>query len=47
MKKELEMPRIAFTKEWLGDDIADVMVRGGKFFEEIGGTPLPKARVEK
>ncbi|KAG9203824.1 hypothetical protein G6514_002442 [Epicoccum nigrum] len=42
--KEIEMARAALTKEWLGQDIADVMARGAKFFDDMGGYTLPKAR---
>jgi len=42
--KEVEIARTALTKEWLGEDIADVMAKGGKFFEDMGGYTLPKAR---
>jgi hypothetical protein len=42
--REIEMARAALTKEWLGQDIADVMARGAKFFDDMGGYTLPKAR---
>ncbi|OSS53617.1 hypothetical protein B5807_01271 [Epicoccum nigrum] len=42
--REIEMARAALTKEWLGQDIADVMARGTKFFDDMGGYTLPKAR---
>ncbi|KAL1595354.1 hypothetical protein SLS59_008285 [Nothophoma quercina] len=42
--REIETERTALTKEWLGEDIADVMAKGGKFFNEVGGYTLPKAR---
>lgn len=42
--KEIETTRTALTKEWLGEEIADVMAKGGKFFEDMGGYTLPKAR---
>jgi hypothetical protein len=42
--REIETARTALTKEWLGENIADVMARGGKFFDETGGYTLPKAR---
>ncbi|KAF1842985.1 NAD(P)-binding protein [Cucurbitaria berberidis CBS 394.84] len=42
--KEVETARTALTKEWLGEEIADVMAKGGKFFEDMGGYTLPKAR---
>ncbi|KAF2030677.1 NAD(P)-binding protein [Setomelanomma holmii] len=42
--KEIETARTTLTKEWLGEDIADVMAKGGKFFEDMGGYTLPKAR---
>ncbi|KAF2450033.1 NAD(P)-binding protein [Karstenula rhodostoma CBS 690.94] len=42
--KEIETVRTALTKEWLGEDITDVMVKGGEFFNDIGGYPMPKPR---
>jgi hypothetical protein len=42
--REVEMTRVALTKEWLGEDIAEIMARGGKFFDDMGGYTLPKAR---
>ena len=42
--REIETARTALTKKWLGEDIADVMAKGGKFFNEVGGYTLPKAR---
>ncbi|CAO2653233.1 Nn.00g026440.m01.CDS01 [Neocucurbitaria sp. VM-36] len=42
--KEIETARTALTKEWLGEGIADVMAKGGKFFEDMGGYTLPKPR---
>ncbi|KAJ4361957.1 hypothetical protein N0V83_010898 [Neocucurbitaria cava] len=42
--KEIETARTTLTKEWLGEEIADVMAKGGKFFEDMGGYTLPKAR---
>jgi len=42
--REIEVARTALTKEWLGEDIANVMAEGGKFFDDMGGYTLPKAR---
>lgn len=42
--REIEAQRKALIPQWLGQDIADIMVNGGKFFEDIGGYTLPKAR---
>lgn len=42
--KEIETRRTALTEEWLGEEIADIMAKGGKFFDEMGGYTLPKAR---
>jgi NAD(P)-dependent dehydrogenase (short-subunit alcohol dehydrogenase family) len=42
--REIETARTALTSQWLGEDIADIMARGGKFFDDIGGYTLPKAR---
>jgi hypothetical protein len=42
--KEIEMARTSLTKEWLGEYIADIMAKGAKFFDDMGGYPLPKAR---
>ena len=44
MVREIELARTALTREWLGDEIADVMAEGGKFFDDMGGYTLPKAR---
>ena len=41
--REIELARTALTKEWLGEEIADVMAKGGKFFDDMGGYTLPKA----
>ena len=30
-------------KDWLGQDIADVMAKRAKFFDDMGGYTLPKA----
>ncbi|KAJ4329606.1 hypothetical protein N0V87_010719 [Didymella glomerata] len=43
--KEIETARTALTRDWLGDDIANVMAEGGRFFDDMGGYTLPKARV--
>ncbi|KAF2634705.1 NAD(P)-binding protein [Massarina eburnea CBS 473.64] len=43
--REIETPRTAMTKQWLGDDIASVMAKGGKFFDDMGGYTLPKPRM--
>ena len=45
MIKEIETARTAMTKQWLGDEIAHVMAEGGKFFDDMGGYTLPKARM--
>ncbi|OAG06347.1 NAD(P)-binding protein [Paraphaeosphaeria sporulosa] len=42
--KEIEIARTALTKQWLGEDIADVMAKGGQFFDDMGGYPMPKPR---
>jgi NAD(P)-dependent dehydrogenase (short-subunit alcohol dehydrogenase family) len=42
--KEIEIARASLIAEWLGDEIADVMAKGGKFFDDMGGYTLPKAR---
>lgn len=42
--KEIETARTALTKDWLGKDIANVMAEGSKFFDDMGGYTLPKAR---
>lgn len=44
MAREIETARSALTKQWLGDDFANVMAEGGKFFDDMGGYPLPKPR---
>ncbi|PSN67642.1 NAD(P)-binding protein [Corynespora cassiicola Philippines] len=43
--REVETARTALTREWLGEDIANIMAEGGKFFDDMGGYTLPKARV--
>ncbi|KAH8722494.1 hypothetical protein GQ44DRAFT_829017 [Phaeosphaeriaceae sp. PMI808] len=42
--REIEIARTALTKEWLGEDIAEIMAQGGKFFDDMGGYTLPRAR---
>ncbi|KAJ4304747.1 hypothetical protein N0V90_000274 [Kalmusia sp. IMI 367209] len=42
--REIETTRTAMTKQWLGEDIADVMVKGGQFFDDMGGYTMPKPR---
>jgi hypothetical protein len=42
--KEIEMVRTPLTSEWLGEDIADIVAKGAKLFDDMGGYPLPKAR---
>jgi hypothetical protein len=42
--REIEMVRTALTQEWLGEDIANVMAEGGKFFDDMGGYTLPEPR---
>ncbi|EAT80710.2 hypothetical protein SNOG_11666 [Parastagonospora nodorum SN15] len=42
--REIEIARTALTKQWLGEEIANTMAEGGKFFEDMGGYTLPKAR---
>lgn len=42
--KEIETARTALTKQWLGEGIADVMAKGSKFFDDMGGYTLPRAR---
>ncbi|KAF2267735.1 NAD(P)-binding protein [Lojkania enalia] len=42
--REIETARTTLTREWLGDEISQIMSDGGKFFEEMGGYPLPKPR---
>jgi hypothetical protein len=32
------------VREWVGEETATLMAEGGKFFDELGGYPLPKAR---
>ncbi|KAF2493343.1 NAD(P)-binding protein [Lophium mytilinum] len=41
--KEIELARTALVREWVGEDTANLMAEGGKFFDELGGYPLPKA----
>ncbi|KAI4651898.1 hypothetical protein J4E93_002094 [Alternaria ventricosa] len=42
--REIEEPRTAWTKDWLGEEISDIMARGGKFFNDLGGYTLPQAQ---
>ncbi|KAL6709367.1 hypothetical protein ACN47E_001774 [Coniothyrium glycines] len=42
--REIETARTALTKEWLGEDIADIMAKGAQFFDDMGGYTLPQAR---
>ncbi|KAF2686133.1 NAD(P)-binding protein [Lentithecium fluviatile CBS 122367] len=42
--REIESARTSLTKKWLGEDIAGIMAKGGKFFEDMGGYTLPKLR---
>ncbi|KAJ4360988.1 uncharacterized protein N0V89_001557 [Didymosphaeria variabile] len=42
--KEIETPRTAMTKDWLGEDIAEIMIKGGQFFDDMGGYTMPKPR---
>ena len=42
--QEIEVARTELTKQWLGEEIAQVMADGGKFFDDMGGYPLPKPR---
>jgi hypothetical protein len=34
----------AFVPQWIGEEMHTLMVEGGKFFDELGGYPLPPAR---
>jgi NAD(P)-dependent dehydrogenase (short-subunit alcohol dehydrogenase family) len=42
--REIETKRTGFTKEWMGEDITQIMADGGKFFDDMGGYPMPKPR---
>ncbi|KAL1797628.1 hypothetical protein ACET3X_004234 [Alternaria dauci] len=42
--REIEVARTSATKDWLGKEMFDIMMRGGKFFNDAGGYTLPKAR---
>lgn len=42
--REIEVARTSATKDWLGVEIFDILTRGGKFFNDLGGYTLPKAR---
>ncbi|KAH0835377.1 short chain dehydrogenase/reductase [Fonsecaea pedrosoi] len=41
-RREMEQTRAAFANDWIGEDLAGVLSSGAKFFEAIGGYPLPK-----
>jgi hypothetical protein len=42
--REVEVAGTATTKDWLGEEMCDIMARGSKFFDDLGGYTLPKAR---
>lgn len=42
--REIETKRTALIPHWLGEDIADIMAEGGRFFDDMGGYTLPKPR---
>jgi hypothetical protein len=42
--REIETARIALMRQWLGEELSDIMANGSKFFDEMGGYTLPKAR---
>lgn len=44
MMREIEGPLKGLTREWVGDDVADLMAKGGELFERLGGYPLPGVR---
>lgn len=44
VEREIETARTNMTKEWLGEEISDFLAQRGKFFEDLGGYPLPKPR---
>ncbi|KAI1878950.1 hypothetical protein JX265_003127 [Neoarthrinium moseri] len=44
--REVEMTRAALMGSWLGEDLVELMAVSGKFFEELGGYPLPKKRAQ-
>jgi NAD(P)-dependent dehydrogenase (short-subunit alcohol dehydrogenase family) len=43
--KEAEGPREKLIPEWFGGDVVELMTKGGKLFQELGGYPLPPPRV--
>ncbi|OCK74872.1 NAD(P)-binding protein [Lepidopterella palustris CBS 459.81] len=43
--REIEDARAAMVPQWVGEDIARLMADAGEFFDDIGGYPLPKARL--
>ncbi|KAF2838383.1 NAD(P)-binding protein [Patellaria atrata CBS 101060] len=45
--REIESARTKLTLEWLGEEMANLLIQGGKFFDELGGYPLPKPRVDQ
>lgn len=40
--REMETSRTQMTGSWLGNDLVELMGIAGKFFERLGGYPLPK-----
>lgn len=41
---EIEKRLGAMVPQWVGNEMHGLMVEGGRFFDELGGYPLPPAR---
>ncbi|EON64630.1 hypothetical protein W97_03863 [Coniosporium apollinis CBS 100218] len=41
---EIEAARTALLPMWVGEEMANILAEGGRFFDKIGGYPLPKIR---
>ncbi|KIW05423.1 uncharacterized protein PV09_03933 [Verruconis gallopava] len=41
---EIEKALDTLTSQWIGEEMLSVLVEGGKFFDELGGYPLPPSR---
>lgn len=44
MMVEVEGPREATIPTWVGPQVAELMSKGGKLFDDLGGYPLPNPR---
>lgn len=42
--KEIEGPRDAMIQSWMGPEIMNFIVKGGRLYDELGGYPLPQRK---